>query len=104
MGNGVFHTDTVKIIDLAETLDVPPYKLSYLFNQYLKRTFYDYVNDYRIAEFKYLVNKGEHKTYTLSAMIEKCGFISRASFFRYFKKTTGMTPNEYINTLEQGKK
>ena len=94
----------LKIIDLAETLDVPPYKLSYLFNQYLKRTFYDYVNDYRIAEFKYLVNKGEHKTYTLSAMIEKCGFISRASFFRYFKKTTGMTPNEYINTLEQGKK
>ena len=50
------------------------------------------------------MNKGEHKTYTLSAMIEKCGFISRASFFRYFKKTTGMTPNEYINTLEQGKK
>lgn len=94
----------LKIVDLAETLGVPPYKLSYLFNQYLKRTFYDYVNDYRIAEFKYLVNKGEHKTYTLSAMIEKCGFISRASFFRYFKKTTGMTPNEYINTLEQGKR
>lgn len=94
----------LKIVDLAEVLDVPPYKLSYLFNQYLKRTFYDYVNDYRIAEFKYLVNKGEHKTYTLSAMIEKCGFISRASFFRYFKKSTGMTPNEYINRLELGKK
>lgn len=89
----------LKIVDLAEMLDVPAYKLSYLFNQYLKRTFYDYVNDYRIAEFKHLVNQGEHKLYTLNTLIEKCGFVSRASFFRYFKKTSGMTPNEYIKKL-----
>ena len=61
--------------------------LSYLFNQYLNRNYYDYINDYRIAEFKRLVEKDEYAKYTLSAFgrvvrIQFTGFFS----FRYFKK------------------
>ena len=73
--------------------------LSYLFNQYLNRNYYDYINDYRIAEFKRLVEKDEYAKYTLSALAELCGFSSRASFFRYFKKATNITPNEYIRSI-----
>jgi ligand-binding sensor domain-containing protein/AraC-like DNA-binding protein len=91
----------LKIADLAEALHIPSYKLSYLFSQYLDHTFYDYVNDFRIIEFKRLIEKGEHKSYSLNALMEKCGFMSRSSFFRHFKKHTGMTPNEYINSLEK---
>lgn len=91
----------LKIADLAEALHTPSYKLSYLFSQYLDHTFYDYVNDFRIIEFKRLIEKGEHKSYSLNALMEKCGFMSRSSFFRHFKKHTGMTPNEYINSLEK---
>ena len=97
----LYSNPELKIGDLAKELDVPAYILSYLFNQYLNRNYYDYINDYRIAEFKYLVNKGEHMTYTLNALIEKCGFNSRASFFRHFKRATGMTPNEYIKGLRK---
>ena len=97
----LYSNPELKIADLAKELDVPAYILSYLFNQYLNRNYYDYINDYRIAEFKYLVNKGEHMTYTLNALIEKCGFNSRASFFRHFKRATGMTPNEYIKGLRK---
>lgn len=91
----------LKIADLADALHTPSYKLSYLFSQYLNHTFYDYVNDFRIVEFKRLVEKGEYKSYSLNALMEKCGFMSRSSFFRHFKKHTGMTPNEYINSLEK---
>ena len=73
--------------------------LSYLFNQHLNRNYYDYINDYRIEEFKRLINEDEYSKYTLSALAELCGFSSRASFFRYFKKTTGITPNEYIRSI-----
>ena len=92
------HPD-LKIADLATAIDTSAHTLSYLFNQYLKRNYYDYINDYRIAEFKRLVNTDEYAKYTLSALAEHCGFSSRASFFRYFKKATGITPNEYIRSI-----
>lgn len=92
------HPD-LKIADLAIAIDTSAHTLSYLFNQYLKHNYYDYINDYRIAEFKRLVNTDEYAKYTLSALAEHCGFSSRASFFRYFKKATGITPNEYIRSI-----
>ena len=49
------HSD-LKIADLAAAIDTSAHTLSYLFNQYLERNYYDYINDYRIAEFKRLVN------------------------------------------------
>lgn len=95
------HSD-LKIADLASAIDTSAHTLSYLFNQYLERNYYDYINDYRIAEFKRLVNEDEYSKYTLGALAELCGFSSRASFFRYFKKATGITPNEYIRGIGKG--
>ena len=89
----------LKIADLAVAIGTTAHALSYVFNQYLQRSYYDYVNDYRIAEFKRLVGMDEYARYTLSALAELCGFSSRASFFRYFKKATGITPNEYIRQI-----
>lgn len=89
----------LKIADLASAVGTSAHTLSYVFNQHLERNYYDYINDYRIAEFKRLVNKDEYARYTLSALAELCGFSSRASFFRYFKKATGITPNEYVRSI-----
>lgn len=89
----------LKIADLATMLGRSAHTLSYLFNQHLNRNYYDYINDYRIEEFKRLINEDEYSKYTLSALAELCGFSSRASFFRYFKKATGITPNEYIRSI-----
>lgn len=89
----------LKLADLANLLNTSPHSMSFLFNQYLNKNYYDYINDYRIDEFKRLVYKDEYSKYTLSALAELCGFSSRASFFRYFKKATGITPNEYIRNI-----
>jgi ligand-binding sensor domain-containing protein/AraC-like DNA-binding protein len=89
----------LKIADLAEQLGTTAHTLSYLFNQYLHGNYYDYVNEYRVAEFKRLINDEDCSRYTIAALAERCGFSSRASFFRNFKKATGITPNEYIQSL-----
>ncbi|MCI1648475.1 MAG: helix-turn-helix domain-containing protein [Bacteroides sp.] len=89
----------LKLADLATLLGTSPHSMSFLFNQYLNKNYYDYINDYRIEEFKHLIDKDEYSKYTLSALAELCGFSSRASFFRYFKKATGITPNEYIRSI-----
>lgn len=86
----------LKIKDLASMIDTSAHSLSFLFNQYLDKSYYDYVNEYRVNEFKTMVKEIDLSKYTLSTMAEKCGFSSRASFFRHFKAVTGLTPAEYL--------
>lgn len=90
----------LKIGDLAQVLDTPSHSLSYLFNQYLNQNYYDYVNEFRVQHFKMIAADAQYSKYTLDALAELCGFSSRASFFRSFKKSTGITPNEYLNSLK----
>jgi len=89
----------LKISQLAAMAGRNGHELSFLFNQYLDKSFYDYVNEYRVAEFKRLAAEGASAKYTLTAMAERCGFSSRASFFRHFKAHTGQTPAEYLKGL-----
>lgn len=92
----LFTNPNLKLNDLASAAGVSMYNLSYILNHYLDSNFYDYINDYRIKEFEKLIENGEQSKYTMNALIEMCGFSSRSSFFRYFKKVTGMPPGEYI--------
>lgn len=99
----IYLNPDLKLSDLAAATGASIYTLSYLFNQHLHSGYYDFINSYRIAEFKLLIKKGEHNKYTLNALMEMCGFSSRTSFFRYFKKVSGIYPSEYIKTFEKNK-
>lgn len=86
----------LKSKDLALMIDSSAHALSFLFNQYLHKSYYDYINEYRVDEFKRLVKETDVSKYTLSTLAERCGFSSRATFFRHFKAITGLTPAEYL--------
>lgn len=97
----LYKNPDLKIADVAEAVGTTPYLMSYLLSQYLKVSYYDYVNEFRVEEFKDLVKHVDLNLYTLPALGEQCGFSSRASFFRNFKKVTGITPNEYVQGLQK---
>lgn len=97
-----FIDSNLKQADLASALHISPFTLSYIFTQYLNKNYYELINEYRIAEFKHIVSETDDiSKFTLTALAERCGFSSRASFFRSFKKITGITPSEFIRS--QGK-
>ncbi len=85
----------LKRTDLAERLHVSPVKLSQIFTQYLKENYYEFVNRYRLEEFKRLIEADDYKRYTITALSERCGF-KKTSFFTTFRKVEGMTPAEYL--------
>ena len=91
----------LKVGDIALRVGVSSHKLSQVFSQYKGVSFYDYINAYRVEEFKSLVKDEKKLSLTLSAMAEKAGFSSRASFFRYFKNIEGMSPGEYLKKLDK---
>lgn len=85
----------LKRTDLAKVLNVPVAKLSYVFSMHLKENYYEFINRYRLEEFKRLIAEGAYRRFTLTALSERCGF-KKTSFFTTFRKVEGMTPTEYL--------
>ncbi len=91
----------LKVGKLAEMVGISSHKLSQFFSQHKGLSFYDYVNKFRVDEFKRMVKEEDVRNLTLSAMAEKAGFSSRASFFRYFKNIEGISPGEYLKNHQK---
>ena len=91
----VYTDSDLKMKDLADVLHLSAPKLSQVFNLYLKENYYEYINRYRLEEFKRLIDAGEYKRYTITALSEQCGF-KKSNFFSTFRKVEGMTPAEYL--------
>ena len=91
----------LSITDLSSRLGVHPNYLSQVINQKERKNFYDFVNAYRIGEFKRLVAMPRNRQYTLLSLAYDCGFSSKSSFNRYFKEATGQTPSQYFATLTE---
>jgi AraC-like DNA-binding protein len=59
--------------------------------------FNDYLNKYRLEMVTARLDAGENAQKTLEAIALECGFQSRVTFIRAFKKAYGVTPTEYLN-------
>lgn len=81
---------------LASVIDTQVHHLSQVINEKEKKNFYDFINECRIQEFLKEVKSEKNKNYTLLAIAYNCGFNSKASFNRNFKKYTGKTPTQYL--------
>ena len=62
--------------------------------------FNDYINQWRIEAVVEQFRQKVHHKYSLIAIAYDCGFNSKTTFNRAFKKVTGQTPGGYIQQLE----
>lgn len=90
----------LKMSYLTVELKCSTKELSDIFKESVQQSFPDFINGYRINEFKEKIKNREHEKYTILALSEQCGFSSRSSFFRVFKKLTGVTPLEYLKQIK----
>ncbi len=89
----------LSLTQLAKALKTNPSVLSKVVNQGFGQNFNDFINDYRIAAVKQKLQAGEQKTQTLLGIAFDCGFNSKATFNRAFKKATGVTPKEWVEKI-----
>jgi len=89
----------VTIGELAQRLEIPANELSRVINEQLGHNFFDFINGYRVEEFKNLLADPGNRHLTLLSLAHDAGFNSKSSFNAIFKKTTGLTPSEYARQL-----
>lgn len=83
---------------LSEGLRVNPEYLSAMLNGRLNMTFFDFVNHHRVEDFKTMCKNAQSGNLTLMGLAYDCGFNSKATFNRVFKKMVGCTPSEYLTS------
>lgn len=80
---------------LSGMLSVSVHHLSEVINKKLNQNYYDFINKYRIEEFKARIEDPSFANYSLLSIAFDSGFKSKTSFNTIFKKITGKTPSEY---------
>lgn len=84
--------------DLGSYLELPANYVSQLLNLGFQKNFSEYVNTFRVKEFKERVLLEKNKGLTIMAIAYDSGFNSKTVFNTFFKKIEGITPNTYLKT------
>jgi AraC-like DNA-binding protein len=84
---------------LADKINVHPNYLSQVINEIEGKTFFEYINSLRVEEFKRLAALPESRQFTIMSLAYDCGFNSKSSFNKNFKKATGLSPSEYLASI-----
>ena len=95
-----FLNSDLTLQDLTDELQTNRQYVSETLNSHLGKNFYDFVNDYRIAEFQRLCQDPACRHLTILALAYDSGFNSKATFNAVFKKKTGLTPSAYLRQVK----
>ena len=83
---------------LAEKIEIHPNQLSWLLNENLGKNFNEFINYYRVEAFKKIAKDPKNAHITLIGLAYDSGFNSKTVFNTYFKKETGLTPNQFLKS------
>jgi len=86
--------------EFAQSLGASTRKISRHINFGLNLPFIDFVNHYRVAHVKDLIEQGKTKQLSLVGIAMESGFNSKSTFNRVFKKLTGNSPSEYQKMVQ----
>jgi AraC-like DNA-binding protein len=95
----LFLNPDLTIKDVADSIGSNTKNVSQVINQMHHKNFFDFINSYRCAEVKQIL-EAEEKSTIMEAMFQ-AGFNSKSSFNKEFKKLTGLTPTEYKKSLNR---
>jgi len=88
----------LNLSQLAKEVNMTRAQLSQVINIGFDKNFNDFVNSFRVNAFKKKLHEGEHQQLSLLGIAYDCGFNSKATFNRVFKKFTNTSPSEFLNS------
>lgn len=98
--NRYYEDPELSVSLLAEKLRLPAHELSRVINTVLKKSFTDFINEYRVRDVISRMKNPAYDQITFLGIAFEAGFNSKSTFNRAFKQVTGKTPAEFKNELE----
>jgi ABC-type antimicrobial peptide transport system permease subunit/AraC-like DNA-binding protein len=93
--NSWYQDPELSLGSLAEKLEMTTHELSRIINTVLKKSFNDFINEYRVQDAARKMHDPAYAHITLLGIAYESGFNSQSSFNRIFKQITGKSPAEY---------
>lgn len=98
--DGLYLDPNLSLQKLSLHVGALPNQISQTLNEQIGSTFFDFIAHHRIEAAKPLIVEGVASTLTVSLDV---GFNSRSTFYKAFKRETGMTPKAYRHATAQPK-
>ncbi|MCG2613452.1 helix-turn-helix domain-containing protein [Terrimonas sp. NA20] len=90
----LFLDPALDLAALSAVSNIPARSISSSLNQHLGKTFNQFLNEFRVEEFKQ--RSASLHDLSIAGLASECGFPSLPTFQRVFKQVTGQTPSEYL--------
>jgi len=97
--NELYRHSAISLEMLSEKINVPRHHLSHFLNDYLGKSFYQLIAEYRVEYAKKRLK--EDAVITIETLAYECGFNSKTSLNKYFKEVTGFAPSQYRTDANQ---
>ncbi|MFZ1788282.1 MAG: helix-turn-helix domain-containing protein [Saprospiraceae bacterium] len=92
----IYKNPDLVISDLSKLLGTHSKKISQVINEGYEMNFNDFVNQHRTKALISKIEGGEHNIQTLLSLALDCGFNSKSTYNRAFKRATSLSPKAYI--------
>lgn len=92
----VFRNPEINVNSFTEKFDLNKSTVSQFLRDNDYENFQDLINRFRVQNFKNRVQNNQFENYDLVGIAKECGFKSKATFYRVFKKYENCTPGEYL--------
>ena len=89
----------INLAKLSSLMKTKPELISEVLNSSLNQNFFDFINKYRIEEFKLKCLSEKNRNLSVIGIAYDCGFNSKAAFYRAFNKFEGISPTAYISLV-----
>ncbi|WP_298515176.1 AraC family transcriptional regulator [uncultured Kordia sp.] len=86
---------------LSIALEMKERELSKVINHCSDSNFYNFINKFRVEEFKRLLQSPKAKQLSILGLSQEAGFSSKSTFYNTFKTLEGMTPKQYENAIKE---
>jgi putative ABC transport system permease protein len=93
--NHYYEDPELSLVSLSEKLHLTTHELSRIINTVIKKSFSDFINEYRVSEVIRKMRDPAYDHLTLFGIAYDSGFNSKTNFNRAFRQLTGKSAGEY---------